>query len=215
MTRRILLLILLVGLAATAGCDAINYMAYLFAPAMPAKPVPAEFEGLEGHSVAVVIFADQQVQYEYPFARLTLGSAVAAELTEQLKDVRVVDVRKVCRYQDENLYWETMDKTELARRLEADYVLIVDLLQYGTREPGSLNLYRGTIAAQPALYAAAREEHEAKIWGGKVTVTYPSGEAGGVPATDDRGIRNTTERLFARELVRKFRKYKPGADDET
>ena len=215
MMKQWLLLVVLLGLAVTSGCQQTGYLMYLFAPAVPVKPVPAEYEGLEGHSVAVVVFADQQVQYEYPFARLTLGSAVSAELTEQLKDVRVVDVRKVCRYQDENLYWETMDKTELARRLQADYVLMVDLLEYATREPGSLNLYRGTIAAQPALYDAALSEPQAKVWGGRLTVTYPSGEAGSVPATDDRGIRQTAERLFARDLVRKFYKYKPGADDGT
>ena len=40
--------------------------------------------------------------------------------------------------------------------------------------------FRAFGRSRPALYAAARQEHEAKIWGGKVTVTYPSGEAGGV-----------------------------------
>jgi len=212
--KRLTPLLMLLVAALMGGCQPTGYLLYLFAPVMPARSVAAEYDQLPGHSVAVVVFADQQVQYEYPFARLTLGSAVAGELQKQLKDVKMVDVRKVCRYQDENLYWETMDKTELGRCLGADYVLLVNLLQYGTREPGSLNLYRGVISGQPSLYDASRSEHQARVWSGQITAAYPSGEAGGIPATDDRGIRENVERLFARELARKFYKHRPGGGDE-
>ena len=214
MILRLAMLVLLGCCPLLGGCQQTGYFLYLFAPVMPAKSVAAEYEGLAGHSVAVVVFADQQVQYEYPFARLTLSSAVAAELKAQFKDATVVDVRKVVRYQDENLYWETMDKTQLARALGADYVLLVCLTTYGTREPGSLNLYRGTIAAQPALFEASKPEPSCQVWKGQINVTYPPSE-GGTPATDDRGIRQTAEKLFARQLVQKFYKHKPGGENET
>ena len=212
--KSLVLLPVVLMLLAVGGCQQLGYLGYLLAPAVPAKPIEAEFDKLPSHSVAVVIFADQQTQYEYPYARLTLGQAVSAELAKQIENVTVVDVRKVCRYQDENFYWETQDKTQLAKNLGADYILVVNLLHYATREPGSLNLYRGSIASQPSLFDAAVPEHEAKVWAGQITVTHPSGDTGGIPAADDRNIRETVEKLFARDLIRKFYKHKPGADDD-
>jgi hypothetical protein len=187
------------------GCRGIRYLGYLGAPEAGTKKVPAEFTGLEGHRVVIVIFADQRVQYEHPQARLTLGSVVRAKMTEHLKNVSVVDPAKVCRYQDENAHWETLDKAELAKQFGADYVLYIALVEYSTREIGSIDLYRGRITAQCSLYEAGKSDQEGRVWSAdRVAVVYPEAAPVGVPGESSRSVRETAERLWAEALVKKF-----------
>lgn len=191
------------------GCPAMRYMGYLGAPEAGSKKVPAEFTGLEGRRVAIVIFADQRVQYEHPQARLTLGSVVRAKMNEHLKNVSVVDPAKVCRYQDENAHWETLDKAELAKQFGADFVLYITLVEYSTREIGSIDLYRGRITAQCSLYEAGKSDAEGRVWScDRIAVVYPEAAPAGVPGESGRSVREAAERLWADALVKKFYEHK-------
>jgi len=190
-----------------AGCSTMGYLLYLVAPD-PTETVAAEFAGLDNHRIAIVIFADQQVLYEHPFVRLTLSAAVGSELQRHLKNVEVVDPARVIRYQDERLSWDAMEKTTLGRDLGADRVLYLALVEYTTREAGSLQLFRGRIYAEAGLYDVALPESTARIWDcPEIRVAYPEQSPVGLPGEDDRSIRAETERHFAEVLVRKFRKH--------
>jgi len=185
------------------------------APSQKPIKVPSEFEGLAGHRVAVVIYADQQVQYEYPYARLNLSSAILGELTQRVKDVTVIDPRRVIRYQIENVHWDTLDKTQLGKDFGADYVLFVVLESYTMREPGSVNLYRGQIRAHAGVFQTTLPEPEARVWKGEdFRVIYPRHAPTGQPGRDDSEIRYQTEKLFAEAMVRKFYKHEVLPADE-
>ncbi|MFW6065793.1 MAG: hypothetical protein ACOC9S_03145, partial [Planctomycetota bacterium] len=130
MLRKRTVALLCVAIAQTGGCNVLGYLGYLMAPPERKVTVPADYENLPGHSVAVVVFADHAVQFEYPALRLELGSVITGELREKVEDVTVVDPRRVVRYQDQNLYWDSMDKTKLGEKLGADYVLLVSVIDF-------------------------------------------------------------------------------------
>ncbi len=206
----ILLLVVCLG---TAGCREIGYLGYLAAPEPSTKKVPAEFTGLNHSRVAVVIFTDERVQYEYPYARLTLGTVLRAEMNAHLEGAMVVDPAKVCKYQDENVYWQSITKSELAQALGVDYVLDVTLVEYTTREHGSVNLYRGRITAQCAVYRAGQSDVQGRVWhADRISVVYPPNEPLGVTGESDRTVREATEKEFAQALVRKFYEHKAPAE---
>jgi len=187
------------------GCDAARYGAYLLAPSGSTVKVPAEFPGLAGRSVAVVVYADMSVQYEYPYARLEVSMVVASELKQHVPDLRVVSPRRVIAYQDQNIHWQSMDRTRLGRLLGADNVLYISLDEYSMREPGSLNLFRGRIRAQAMVYDCSKPERSACIWrDNELSVLYPANAPTGEPGQDDLKIRYQTEKIFAEMLVKKF-----------
>ena len=70
--------------AAIAGCNHAAYWMHAFAPPAPKKTVEAECDQLTGKRVAIVIFADESVQYEYPTARVELTAALGEELKKIL-----------------------------------------------------------------------------------------------------------------------------------
>jgi len=188
-----------------AGCSGLGYLGYLIAPPDRKVKVPAEFDGLAGQTVAIVVYADIGVQYEYPYARLGVSLALRAELTEHIKDINVVDPRRVITYQDENIHWENYSRTKIGRDLGADYVLYVALAEYTMREPGTVSLYRGRISGQGSLYDVTKPDRQARVWhGDDFRVIYPKHAPTGQPGHDDSRIRYETEKQFARMLARKF-----------
>ncbi len=194
--------------ALMGGCEQMGYLLYLIAPGELTKEKEAEYKELPNHSVAVVIFADQATQYEYPYVRLEIGAVVGEDLRRQLKGVTVMDTRRVTRYQDENIHWADMDKTALAKAFGVDYLLCISLVEYSTREPGSVNLYRGQIHAEAGLYRADKPEKDARVWNSQFRVIYPTDTGMGVPDESDEKVRYETERIFAELLVKSFYKHK-------
>ncbi|GAG45428.1 unnamed protein product, partial [marine sediment metagenome] len=164
----------LLGVVVFSGCSGARYGIWLFTDP-DTKKVKAQFEGLVGHSVAVVIYTDERVQLDYPNVRLTLGAQIVNQLRENIKKIRVVDPLAVARYQDENLYWDTQDKKKTANDLKVDYVLLVSLLEFSTRAAGQMNAYQGRIGAEAKLYSASKEEGQNCDWEteGCLEVIYP------------------------------------------
>jgi len=179
-------------------------MLHLFAPPRRAMK-EAEFDKLAGHSVVIVVYTDQNVRYEYPYSRLSLSMAVMAELKKRVKNVTVIDPRRVVKYQDENIRWDSMDKTRLGRLFGADFVLYLGVDRYTMREPGSINLLRGRISAHASVYETSRPEADARVWpGDDFSVVYPRFRPrAGIGGGESR-IRDDTERYFARLLVKRF-----------
>ncbi len=149
---------------ATAGCNHAAYWMRAFAPPAPTKTVAAECDQLTGKRVAIVIFADESVQYEYPTARVELTAALGEELKKHIKDVTVVDWRRIIKYQDSNTDWGSMDKAELAKLFNADFVLYISLVEFTLLEPGSLNLYRGRITSDVGLHQSSAQGRPGCIW---------------------------------------------------
>lgn len=204
--KTFIVLLLLAG--TLSGCDAAGYLLYVFAPNKRTQTVEAEFGGLAGRSVAIVIYADAAVQYEYPWVRHELAATIASQLKQHVKGVEVVDPLRVIAYQDENIDWNALGKTELGRTLGADHVLSVVLIEYSTRDRGSLNIYRGRITAQVRVYQTSLPERDSCVWPGEdIRVLYPPDVPMGEVGEDDDKIRHRTNIVFARTLVRKFYKH--------
>jgi hypothetical protein len=192
--------------ALAGGCSGAmgRYMAYLWHGGNQ-REVEAEFEGLEGKSLAVVIYADQRTQYEYPDVNRTLSAMISGLIEKNVDGVTVVSPTRIARYQDENIYWLDMDKPELGKALGADYVLFVPLEEFGTRLPDSSYLYRGRVTCQPSLYDTSKPPREARVHKfEKIRVRYPEHEPAGMLTENDRQVRVHTEELFAQKLAWKF-----------
>lgn len=195
-------------LAAGAGCKGLAFIL----PEPPRQTVRAEFDGLADQNIAVVIYADESVEFEYPGTKLQLTSLIASQLRTNVEGATVVDARRVLRYQLENSRWDEMDRAELGARFGADYVLFISLVNYSMREPGTVGIYRGRIDAEAIVYDCSRDERRGRVWDcTDLSVVYPSGGPTGQIARDDRRIRQETASLFADRLVKKFYKHKvPG-----
>jgi hypothetical protein len=201
---------LLVALALpTAGCNILAWPLYVFARPAPTRTVEPEFAALKNKTVAIVIYTTTNTQFEYPTAALELSDAIAAEMGKNVRGIQLVDLRRVIRYQDENPTWETMPPGKLCPVFSADYVLLVSVMEFSTREPGLGHLARGRLTAEAALYPPAPAGAAgASAWRTRpLRVIYPEESPLGIPAGEDWPIRLQVERIFADLLVKKFYKH--------
>ena len=211
MRKCLLIAVLSSSVFCLAGCGLTNWLAHAFAPPVPMKTIKAQFGDLPGKTVAVVIFAGPEIQLDYNMAQLELTDEVGAELRRRLRGVTIVDVRRVIRYQAENPRWDATPPEKLCEVFGAHYVMLISLMEFSTREPGSIHLARGRITAEVNLYKANVSSTGGgnSVWRtGPIYIIYPAESPLGIPAENDWEIRVRTEKLFAWKLVRNFYKYK-------
>ena len=208
------LTLVLCTLAFLGGCNYLSYLLYLGSPNIP-KTEEAEFKGLPNKTVAVVVYADPRVLYDYNYLREQISGAVGYHLEKNVSNVKIVPVERVSRFQNGTPDWETVDKTVLGKKFSADYVLYITISDFTTLEPGSSVLHRGYLTAQVALYQSDLPEKQACAWtAGEIHVVYPEHE-GGQLMTDDRQLQNETVKAFAELLAKKFYKHKIADEDES
>jgi hypothetical protein len=204
------MLCLALGLGAilAGGCNYLGYFGYLVAPEEPAKTIQAEFKDLPGKTLAVVVFAEPKLLYDYPFVRDEISGAVGDQLTRNVEHLKAVSPRQIVRYQQENPEWDSEGRTALGKALQCDYVLHISVVEFSTLEQGSEYLHRGRITAQATLYKTSLPEASACAWrGNEVRLAYPENEPVGQVVEDDRALRIETIRRFADLLAKKFYKH--------
>lgn len=203
-------------LPALQGCGFFRYLGYQIAP-HTLEEKEAEYAGLTDHSVVVVVDAPPKVFYDYPDVRSTLGAAVSAELFGNIDNIRIVHPSKAVYYQDNNPYWKEEGIRKLGKAVESDYVLTISLMEYTSRAPGMYRAIQGRILADAELYALYYEDADqtakGRVWhaDNELSMIYPPR-----PLYNSRFEANVlaqTEQLFARKLVKHFRKYKVKSED--
>lgn len=107
---------------------------------------PAEYS-LEGFTVAVVINTDLAIHYEHPGISTAIATAVAGRIAMHVPNVKVIRPDAVARWQFETPQWSAMPSTEIAKSLNAQRVIYIDLQQYTLTPPGNHWLWEGRCSA--------------------------------------------------------------------
>lgn len=192
-------------LAGIAGCQALA-APWLMWGKEPTKHVPAEYPYLADKNVLILVWAEQDTLFDYPYVQYELSEYVRHALETHVKDVKCVPSKPVAQMQRQEPDWDQVHAATFAKRFKADRVLLIELLEYGTREPGSPHLFRGRISANVKVYDPSYGTSVGPVYeptGGAVTVEYPE-DGPGAWGTDDLTIRRQTMELFALELAGKF-----------
>lgn len=213
MKKRVASACFLAGLLVSlGGCGdpttMVGALLYVFGPDQSKKTIEPECDVLPKHSVAVAIYADPKVMYEYPGAKYELSSAICSELAKNVKETKVLDYRKILAYQAGDLQWDAIDRTELGKKLGADYLLYVTMIDFTTHEPGSATLMRGIIRAEVELHDCSKPERTSIVW--RCTdfeIRIPENAPVTQMSADDRILRAETVRRFSDQLAKKFYKH--------
>src|ERR1051325_5591819 len=118
---------------------------------------PANFyEGLNGHSCAVMVWADFRTRTEYSHIQLDLAKALTKKLEDQLqptkeskKDQKITFTlpASVVRYQREHPEINSMPIAEVAPRLQAQRVVFVELEEFSAYSPEAAMVLKGNAKA--------------------------------------------------------------------
>lgn len=208
-----------------AGCDFARFMAYLVAP-RKTKTIHAEYAGLTDGTLAVLVFAPDEIRSDYPRATAQITQFVVNEFRRvagkgELDGLEVVDYAKSVSFQRSHPDWESMPRTQIARRMQADHLLVVSVVEFSTRlYSDQIHVYQGNLLASANLYDAGKPEESACVWPvrgkhvGSFSQTFPEGTSTGRTDPNDLLVRQKVMQLFAQELAGRFYTRKVEVSDD-
>lgn len=162
----------LAGLSLPTGCDAVGFVAQAVDSETEVE-FKAEYEGLSGKRVAVLVDSPLDAQYEHPTAVPRLCEYLSAGLHEACDGARILPPNYAVAYQANNIYWPTMEIPRLAEDLKVERLVIVDLVEYRLQSPGNSYLWDGVIIADVNVFEADGADPMTPTFTQRVKVRYP------------------------------------------
>lgn len=189
------------------GCNWLDFPVFVLF-GQTHERVKAEYTQLEGKKVAIIIASLPAIDFEDPYARMDLALASAEWIRREVKEVQFVEQETVERFLKENLDWVSMPMSEIAEQFGANRILYIELMQFTTEEPESVNLVRGRGWAQVSVYETDSPSANVPVYQTEIQVVYP--EQGPLPMSDTARIAARQQILVqcAGELARKFYNHK-------
>ncbi len=191
---------------ATAGCNLVAFGAYVLEGDDGAKRVivEADYAGLAGQSVAVLVEANEYVLYEDTAAPGDLAAGIASVLRAQVPDCRVLDSKIVAKFQTDHPHWSTMSRADVMDQLDADRLLQIELLEYTLNEPGNPYVWRGAASARASVTERGDDDADEAAYANTVRVAYPPGRVAGEVNSDRDTIRRGTLGLLSHKIAQLF-----------
>ncbi|HIB00883.1 MAG TPA: hypothetical protein EYO31_03090 [Phycisphaerales bacterium] len=174
MNRIIVLVVTLIASLVIGGCSVFAFIG-AGKQAMEDQMLiekPAEFS-LEGKSVAVVIDTDLSVHYEHPGISNVIAEGIAGRIAMYTDGVSVLHPRVVAQWQFETPQWSAMPTTDIARALNVDVVIFIDLHNYSLTPPGNQWLWDGYCSASIGIIEATSYEEDGFVDMYEIQASFP------------------------------------------
>lgn len=166
--------------------------------------VQAQYRGLQGKTVAVLVAADEYLLFTQPRVSQLLIQAVSRELAAHVEDIRVVNAQRVAAFQQQNPYWSTTPYTRLIDELDVDRLVVVDLAEYRLHEPGNKHVWRGVITASVSVAEAEQSDPDQLAFSTQVRTLFPEDRKVGLVNADREQVELATLKLFVLKVGRVF-----------
>lgn len=184
----------------------------------PGKPtivkVPPKYTDLAGRKVAIMASADPYILSRQPAAAANAMQAVASRVVANVPDVRVVHPNKLATYQQENPEWITLLPSQLMEQLAVERLVLLDIAEYRTSEPGNRHVKRGQISAAVQVYEAESTDPDQAVLRVPVQAQFPRETQWkvGLPSASDRTVELGVLQAFALRAAGVFHEHEIEVD---
>ena len=167
------------------GCEVVGAPFAAFDNEQGPQPVAAQYTDLAGRKVAVLVGLDELTRYRFPEATRGLANGMTRSIAQNVVGVTVVPTRDTLAFQEKHPYWSAMPPSRLLTSLGVERLIVVDVAEYRTQEPGNQFLWRGVIDALIAVYEAESLDPDDKAYEQRVRAEWPEGTTVGLTEGDD------------------------------
>lgn len=206
MVQRLYVGLLLCLVAAISGCAGPGF------GGTESKKYPADYKGLDDKTVAIVVYVDSATNFEYPSAREEISSFITQQIQTTMPRTKLVPPDMIIRWQNETINWQALAARDIAEKFNVDCVLMIEVLDYGTREPDVKNLVRGHLTA---LAQVTEKDQASPAWRKEVSALWPAKTALEVTRSSDLTARMRVLEAFSVTLVNHFRDSKTELTSDT
>lgn len=190
-------LAMLAVILAVPGCMGVANLMH----AVGLDMIPAEYEGLQDATVAIVATTDSSL-YSTDAAATELSQRLAHVFSTEVDDIRLVRHDKVQSWRDAHGY-DSADYVDLGRDLNADRVVVVDLKNLQLRDGPTL--YRGR--ADVSLEVIDVESAAVAFTKNLDEYTFPKMTGQYTSETTESKFRKFYLTMLAKEIGRSFHRF--------
>jgi len=186
-----------------AGCAAVGFVAH----ALPPPVVEAQYTGLAGQRIAVMVWADRAIRIDWPNLGLDTTGAIQNKLISAGGKKMPLEgasfpwsPASVARYQEEHPESEFDPIEKTAAKLGVSRVVYVEIEQFATRTEATTEMFRGTATASVKVVEVAGETGHVAYEESNIQVSFPPkvGPEGTFRGNDNLMYRGTIEVLAQR-----------------
>ena len=166
--------------------------------------VTAEYLGLNDQRVAVLVAADSHMLYQYPEASKLVCRAVTKRLAGHVPGITTTIPDAIDAFIKANPYWMNTRYGELAEQLDVDKIVLIDLIEYQTHEPGNAHIWQGLITGNVGVIDAHATDPDNLVFQNTVSARFPEETSIGVIDSDNETMQVGMVFLFARSSAGLF-----------
>lgn len=189
-------LLLLLGVVLCAGCNGWS------SRGPEVVDVKARYTDLKDRRVAVVVAVSDHTAFNFPQAREQMTTEITRRIVANVPGSIVTDPREIIAWQDDNSYWGTRPPSQLVRQLGVERLILIEVGEYRTHEPGNKHQLRGVIAARVNIVEAESPDPDNFAASYTKTVMYPEpsvSKIGRIAEGEDK-IERMTQIRFCEEV---------------
>ncbi len=161
--------------------------------------VKAEYLGLANQKVAVMSAADAHLLHLYPQAPTLVSQAVSKRIARHVPGVTLIIPKELAAFLKANPYWANLPYSQLVDKLGVDKVVLIDLIEYQTHEPGNAYVWQGLITANIGVIDAHAADPDNLVYQNTVSVRFPEKSSVGIVDADHESIQLGMLYLFGKK----------------
>lgn len=138
--------------------------------------VPAQYDGLEGKTVAVLASADHSVLMEHAAIAGNIAANIALRIAQNVDQVSVLGPGEVEEWKYRTPRWQTLAPGEIAKELGVERLVVIDLYEYRLNPLGNSFLWDGMAGANINVAEVDSLSPDEYVFTSAVAVRFPDVE---------------------------------------
>jgi hypothetical protein len=195
---------LFVMIIAAGGCNMLAWLGQGVIGEGQAVLVTAAYRGLQYRSVAVLVSSADAIEVRYPQAASGVCQMISGTIARDVPGVQVINADKAIAYTQAHRGWELMPASSIAKQLKVERLVLIDMHEYRTHEPGNTNVWRGMIKATVDVTEVDGADPNTSAFRAEIMNKYPPTGMVGMINSDSRSIEQQMLPGFAVKVMQLF-----------
>jgi hypothetical protein len=168
-------LIAMIAFSLLAGCQIFGAAGVIGQNIEREKKIEvlAQYDGLRGSTVAVLVDTDMMVMYEYPSVVANICANLSRRLAQNVEGIGVLDPTYVLDWQYQTPSWQSLPYGVMCDELGVDRVVWVDLFEFRLNPPGNRWQWDGAASANVGIVEIDGFDPDSFADSFDVTATFP------------------------------------------
>lgn len=174
--RRLLVVpVLALAIAALPGCVIVGLIGAMAESAehTGSTTYPADYEGLDNHSYAVVVSVDRVVEADNPGITARLTQLIDESLSANTRSTAHIPAGRMLAKLYAEPSWRALPRGELGEKLGVDRLVFIEVVEYRLHEPGNRYIWDGLASGLVEVYEIDSALPDDPMYGATISVSFP------------------------------------------